>query len=175
MRKINVIIVVLSFFTLSVSAQLSVNGGVLFQKTEGLYWENGIGVDVSSQQLLNDKLHLKFNYLSSRLGSAMFSNALRQDNLLVGADWRFRSNKDLQILAGLNTGIFMADYETNIFNDLPASSMLFQVETGLVYRFKFPVTASLTAGYNLISGDGVGVPGSIFPVFYKLSVYYRIK
>ena len=175
MKRISILFLVISFVTCSAVAQWSVNAAALFQKTEALYWENGIGVDVSSQQLLNDKLHLKFNYLSSRLGSAMFSNALRQDNLLLGADWRFRSDKDLQILAGLNTGIFMADYETDIFNDLPASSMLFQVETGLVYRFKFPVTASLTAGYNLISGDGVGVPGSIFPVFYKLSFYYRIK
>lgn len=148
--------------------------GVLLQKTQYLYWENGIGLDYTADFLLQKRVHLKAGYVSSRLGSAMVANAIKQDNFLFGADWRFRTDKDLQILAGLNTGIFTSDFEDAEFDVLPNSSMLFSVETGIAYTFKFPVTATLSAGYNLINGDGVDVPGNIFPVFYRLSVFYNI-
>jgi len=93
----------------------------------------------------------------------------------VGADWRFRVQKPLQIFAGLNTGFFHADMEIPTFNVLPHNSMLFSAETGLFYKFKFPLAASLSAGYNLITGDGVTGPGTLFPVYYQLSVLYYLK
>ncbi len=148
--------------------------GLVFQKTQYLYVENGIGFDYSSKKLLDQMLHLKFTYLSSRLGSAIGTNAVPQDNFLVGADWRFLHTKDLQIMAGLNAGYFHASYGNDTFDVLPASSMLLSAEAGLVYNFKIPLSATLSAGYNFISGNGVDVPGSIFPVFYKLGVYYTL-
>jgi hypothetical protein len=108
------------------------------------------------------------------LGSALTGNAVKQDNYILGADWRFRHDKDFQIFAGINTGFFHADMEIPQFSILPHNSMLFSLETGICYRFKFPVSASLSAGYNLINGDGLTVPGTLFPVFYQLSVYYRL-
>ena len=68
----------------------------------------------------------------------------------------------------------MADYENPLFDILPTKSMLLSVETGLNYQFKFPMSASLTLGYNLKNGDGVNVPGSLFPVFYRLSILLSI-
>ena len=94
---------------------------------------------------------------------------------MIGADWRFRSDKDFQLFAGLNTGFFHADMELPQFDVLPHNSMLLQLETGLFYKFKFPVATSLSVGYNLINGDGVNVPGTLFPVFYQLSVFYYIN
>src|ERR1035437_1460045 len=73
--------------------------GLRFQKTEQLYWENGVGADYTSDFLFHKQVHLKLSYATSRLGSAMVGNAVKQDNYLVGADWRFRSDKDLQIMA----------------------------------------------------------------------------
>ena len=148
--------------------------GARLQKTEQLYWENGVALDFTSNFLLDKKMHLKMSYASSRLGSAMGSNAVKQDNYLFGADWRFRSNRDLQILAGVNTGFFHADMETPLFDILPHNTMLFSLETGLFYKFKFPMSTSLSVGYNLINGDGVSKPGTLFPVFYQLSVFYYI-
>jgi hypothetical protein len=147
--------------------------GVCFQKAEQLYWENGIAADYASDFLLHKKIHLKFNYVTSRIGSAMVGNAIKQDNFVIGADWRFRSEKPFQIFAGLNTGFFHADMENATFDVLPHNSLLLSIEAGMTYKFKFPVTANLSAGYNLITGDGVTGPGSLFPVFYKLSVLYR--
>jgi len=149
--------------------------GVRFQKTQSLYWENGIGADFTSDFLLHRKIHLKMGYASSRMGSAFDSNAIKQDNYLIGADWRFRSEKDLQIFAGVNTGFFHADMEEAQFNVLPHNSMLLSLETGLFYKFKFPLATSLSVGYNLITGDGVNGPGTLFPVFYQMSLFYYIK
>ena len=52
--------------------------------------------------------------------------------------------------------------------------MLLSGEAGLYYKFKFPLAACLSVGYNLINGDGVSKPGTLFPVFYQLSVLYMI-
>jgi hypothetical protein len=149
--------------------------GLKLQKTEKLYWENGIGTDFCSEALLHKKLHIKLSYVSSRFGSALNSNAIQQDNYLLGVDWRFRSEKDFQIFTGVNTGFFHADMEEPMFEILPHNSLLFSVEAGAYYKFKFPVAISCSAGYNLINGNGVDTPGTLFPVFYQLSTFYFIR
>jgi len=149
--------------------------GLRVQKTEQLYWENGVGADFTSDFLLQKKIHLKLSYVTSRIGSAFLSNAVRQDNVIIGADWRFRSDKDFQLFAGLNTGFFHADMEIPKFDVLPHNSMLLQLEAGLFYKFKFPLATSLSVGYNVINGDGVNIPGTLFPVYYQLSVFYYIN
>jgi len=178
--KKNIIVVLLLIFCITETyAQFTNNYelamGVRFQKTEQLYWENGVGLDYTSDFLMQKKIHLKMSYASSRIGSAFGTNAIKQDNYLIGADWRFRTEKDFQIFAGMNTGFFHYDTEDPIFDVLPNNSMLLSVETGLFYKFKFPMAASLSVGYNLINGDGVSKPGTLFPVFYQLSVFYYIN
>ena len=178
MKKLLVILTaVLAINQLAVAQQEQkhdIRAGLIFQKSQYLYLENGVGFDYSSTDILQKKIHFKAAYISSRLGSAMSSNAIKQDNFVVGADWRFRSDKSLQLLAGINTGLFIADYEDPTFDVLPNTAMLFSIEAGLSYNFDFPITTSLTAGYNIKNGNGVDVPGSLFPVFYRLSVYYRL-
>lgn len=178
MKKNSLLIIVFICIAISSKSQSSTNQGIklglIFQKTQSLYLENGIGADYSSDLLLNKRIHLKASYLSSRFGSALGTNAIKQNNIIVGADWRFRQNKDLQILAGINSGVLLVDYENSIFDVLPKSTMLLSIETGLVYNFKFPLSISLTAGYNLKSGNGIDIPGTLFPVFYKFGVFYKL-
>jgi len=178
MKKILVLLVAVMLLSPVAKAQTAsteLGVGLRFQKTEKLYWENGVGLDYTSDFLLKKHIHLKMSYASSRFGSAMIGNAVRQDNILVGADWRFRPQKPLQIFAGLNTGFFHADMENSTFAVLPHNSLLLSGEAGLFYKFKFPLAASFSAGYNLITGNGVAGPGTLFPVFYQLSVLYYIK
>lgn len=178
MKKILLLFVAVMFLIPVAKAQLTASDelgvGLRFQKTEQLYWENGVGLDYTSDVLLNKHIHLKLSYVTSRLGSAMIGNAVKQDNFLIGADWRFRAQKPFQVFAGLNTGFFHADMENSTFDVLPHNSLLLSGEAGLYYKFKFPLSASLSVGYNLINGDGVSKPGTLFPVFYQLSVFYRI-
>lgn len=151
------------------------NAGLVFQKAQKLYWENGIGADYTSDYLLQKKIHLKAAFVTSRLGSALGSNAIKQEEYIVGADWRFFPARPYQIFAGLNTGYFQAHYDDPKFDVLPSSSMLLQFESGLVYHFNFPISVAASFGYNFISGDGVKGPGTLFPVFYQLKAYYRFK
>ncbi len=176
-KKIVLFVLILlngSFVKAQIFDSYDLGVGLRFQKTEQLYWENGVGADFTSDFLMHKKIHLTMSYATSRLGSAMIGNAIKQDNYRIGANWHFRSEKDFQILAGLNTGFFHADMENAIFDVLPHNSMLLAVETGLFYKFKFPMAANLSVGYNLITGDGVSGPGSLLPVYYQLSVYYYI-
>lgn len=154
---------------------LNLNAGIRIQKTQNLYWENGLSLDFSHKKIVDNKIHIKLSYVSSRLGNALFGNAIKQDNYIVGVDFRFLSQKPFNIYAGINTGFFHADMEEPMFDILPHNSLLLSVEGGLSYRFKFPLLVNLGIGYNVISGDGVNAPGTLFPIFYQTSLFYQIK
>jgi len=147
-------------------------GGFRIQKTQKLYWENGFAFDFASPKIFDNRIHLGISYVTTRLGSAMGSNAIKQDNYLVGAGYHFRADKQFQPFTRLNLGYFHADYEYAIFEVLPNSAFLFSIDAGLSYEFKVPLKISLSAGYNLNSGTGTAGPGTLYPVFYQMSIYY---
>ncbi len=149
-------------------------GGIRIQKAQKLYWENGFAFDFTSPKIWDRRIHLGASYVTSRIGSAMGSNAIKQDNLLISSGYHFRHKKDFQPFARLNMGYFHANYEDAIFNVLPNTSFLLSLDAGLSYEFKAPITLNLSAGYNLNSGTGSAGPGTLFPVFYQMSVYYTI-
>ena len=149
-------------------------GGIRIQKTQKLYWENGFSFDFKSPKILDNRLHLGASYSTSRLGSAMGSNAIKQDNYLVSSGYYFRPKMQLQPFARLNLGYFHADYEVAIFDVLPNTAFLYSLDAGLSYEFKVPLTINLSAGYNLNTGNGSSGPGTLFPVFYQLSIYYTL-
>jgi hypothetical protein len=149
-------------------------GGIRIQKTQKLYWENGFGFDFTSPKIADQSIHFGLSYVTSRLGSAMGTNAIKQDNFLVSSAYHFRHQKDLQPFTRLNLGYFHADYENAIFDVLPNSSVLLSLDAGLSYEFKAPLTINLSAGYNLISGKGSSGPGTLFPFYYQMSIYYTL-
>jgi hypothetical protein len=55
-------------------------GGFRFQKAQKLYWENGFALDFASPKIADRRIHFGASYVTSRLGSAMGSNAIKQDN-----------------------------------------------------------------------------------------------
>lgn len=149
-------------------------GGLRIQKAQKLYWENGFTLDFASPRIANKRIHLGASYVTSRIGTAMGTNAIKQDNFLISAGYHFRPQKQLQPFTRLNIGYFQADYEEAIFDVLPNSAMLFPVEVGLCYEFKMPITVSLSAGYHLNAGTGSSGPGTLYPVFYQMSLYYTL-
>ena len=149
-------------------------GGIRLQKTQKLYWENGFSFDFKSPKILDSRVHLGLSYVTTRLGSAMGSNAIKQDNFLFSPGYFFRHQKQLQPFARLNLGYFHADYEVAIFDVLPNSAFLFSIDAGLSYQFKIPLSIHMGAGYNLNTGNGSSGPGTLFPVFYQMSIYYTI-
>lgn len=150
------------------------NIGIRIQKTQKLYWENGFALDFTSPKITNKNIRFGFSYVTTRLGSAMGTNAIKQDNLLLNVGYFFRNEKKLQPFVRLNTGYFYADYKSEIFDELPNSAMLLSLDSGLSYKFNAPITLHLSAGYNLNSGNGASGPGTLFPVFYQMSIFYNI-
>lgn len=148
--------------------------GIRLQKTHNLYFENGITVDYTSTKLWDKRIHLGCSYVTSRLGTAFHSNALKQDNYLGTFQFNFRREKILSPIVKLNAGYFYVNLENPIFSDLPHTSFLLSTEGGIILNLKLPIKPSLTFGYNFITGDGYSGPGTLFPLFFQLSISYKI-
>jgi hypothetical protein len=183
MNKKNVLVFLFIFSIICFQAQTSdtkndwlgtLKVGLRAQKTQKLYWENGFTVDFTFPKVLNNRLHFGLSYVTTRLGSAIGTNAIRQDNYLLNVGYFFRNQKKLQPFTRLNTGYFYADYESEIFDALPNTALLLSIDAGLSYEFKTPITIDLSAGFNLNSGSGSKGPGTLYPIFYQLSVSYTL-
>lgn len=152
----------------------ALKGGIRIQKAQKLYWENGLTLDFASPKIAGSRIHLGASYATSRLGSAFRSNAIKQDNYLASIAFHFRHKRQFQPFARINGGYFHADYEYAIFDVLPHESYLLSFDAGMSYQCTFPLTVGASAGYNAITGDGASGPGTLYPVFYQLSLYYTI-
>lgn len=165
----------LSFFTFTSRAQNPVlDVGLRFQKSVNLYYENGVTARYSDERLLSRQLYLGFSYVTSRLGSAMGSNAIKQDNFIFSGTYYFQPEKTIQPFISMNIGYFYADYEYAVFDDLPNSSILLSPEAGLSYQTSLPLKIGASLGYNLITGDGIEGPGTIYPVYFQTSITWDV-
>lgn len=148
--------------------------GVRVQKAIGLYTENGISVNYSGKSFAPDRLYVGFSYYTSRLGTALGSNAIKQDNFLVSGAWYFRYQHLIRPLLKANLGYFSSDYPA-IFNSLPQRSLLASAETGICIQTHTPLKITGTFGYNLIYGQGNNhTPGTLYPLFYQLTLSWNI-
>jgi hypothetical protein len=151
------------------------DAGPRFQKAIGLYYENGISVSYSAKKLLNDKLYLGFSYYTSRLGTAINSNAIKQDNYLVSAGWYYRRAHIIRPFIRVSAGYFSADYGSPIFDVLPRKSLLLSPDVGICFQTHLPLKISTSFGYHAIYSNGLNnVPGTIYPFYYQLTASWNI-
>jgi hypothetical protein len=148
--------------------------GLRFQKSVNLYSENGISLNYSSRKLRPDRLFFGFTYVTSRLGSAYKSNAIKQDNYRLSSAWVFRQKHVWRPFVRGNLGYFSADYGDAVFDVLPRHSPIFSTELGLSFKASLPLKLSTSLGYNFITGDGVEGPGTLYPVFYQATLSWDI-
>ena len=151
-----------------------VDVGIRLQQTVNLYNENGISISYSCKKLKPDKLYFGFTYITSRLGTAFHSNAIKQDNFLVSAAWYLRRKHIIRPFGRLNTGYFSADYGSKIFDVLPRKSLLLSTDIGLCFETNLPLKISATLGYNFITGNGLSGPGTLYPLFYQLTISWNL-
>lgn len=148
--------------------------GIRVQKAVNLYYENGLTAQYSSDALANERLYFGLSYVSSRLGTAISSNAIKQDNFLFSTSFLFRPTALLRPLLRTNIGYFISELEEEIFEDLPSNSLLFSSEAGICLDPDSPLKLSASLGYNLITGDGTEGPGTIYPVFIQTSLTWDV-
>jgi len=151
------------------------NVGIRIQKTSGLYWENGLDIEYSNKSLLNDKLFFGFSYVSSRLGTALSSNAIKQDNYILSARYYARKNKKLRPFSKFNLGYFNADYGSELFDVLDNTSVITSLEFGLSYTFIKKLKLSSSFGYNFITGNGMEGPGTLYPIYLQSTISWNLK
>ncbi|MDB5239744.1 MAG: hypothetical protein JWP57_369 [Spirosoma sp.] len=148
--------------------------GIRLQKSINLYAENGITAQYTNQKLFAKRLYFGLSYVTSRLGTALSSNAIKQDNVLFHAAYYFRPNRLIRPLVKANVGYFKADYDDAMFDVLPRTSLLASPELGLCFCPNIPLKINASIGYNLLTGNGVTGPGTLYPVFVQTSVTWNI-
>lgn len=154
-------------------AQRQLDVGVRLQKAIGLYTENGLTAQYTPDGRGSQRLYFGLSYVTSRLGTALGSNAIRQDNFLASVGYYFRPKWLVRPVAKLNVGYFAADYGEALFDDLPRTSPLVSPELGLCYCPKFPLKIGAGIGYNLLTGNGTAGPGTLYPVFVQTSITWN--
>jgi len=169
-----IFVIVLVF---SLSSQKNTNAqsqtisvGIRLQKSINFYLENGFSVYYNSDKILSDKILFGIHYVSSRLGSAINSNAIKQDRFFFNAFYIMRSKKKLNILTGIDLGYFHADYEEPVFDDLQNQSLLLALEAGIRYNIIKRLSVNSTLGYNFITGDGTDGAGTLYPMYFQISL-----
>lgn len=144
------------------------------QKSVSFYTENGVTAQYTNPKLARQRLYFGLSYVTSRLGTALNSNAIRQDNFLVSASYYFRPKWLIRPVVKANVGYFMADYGDALFDDLSQSSLLASPELGLCFCPNFPLKINASVGYNVFSGDGTAGPGTLYPVFVQTSITWNV-
>ena len=152
----------------------SFHAGIRFERAVDFYWYNGVSAEYTSPKLINNRLGIGFNFLSSRLGTAMSSNAIPFYEIDLSGSYYLRNGKSLQPYFRLNTGFAKASYGDDVFRSIPDHAMILSVEAAMTYRFNIPVKISLGGGYNVLTGNGSKGLATIFPAYGQCSVMYRI-
>jgi hypothetical protein len=113
-------------------------------KTQNMYWENGISAQYF-WKFQTKSIFIGFDFVSSRLGSAFSSNAIKQDSYLLSGSWHF--NKiNYHFVTRLNAGYFYSDLEEDMFKEIPNTVFLFT--RNLSYDFK--IAHFTKCGYRLL-------------------------
>lgn len=149
------------------------HGGIRLQKTWELYWQNGAELSCSHDAWVQDRLVLGVSAVSTRIGSAWASDALRQEEYLVHSQWRFRSGKRWEPFVGMALGWFWLHIENPLFQGIPHSSPLWVWEGGTSWEFRHGVGLQFGLGWHMLTGDGTQGPGSLYPLFMQTQLRWR--
>jgi len=138
-----------------------------------MYWENGITAQYAFTNFKPKQFLVGFDYITSRLGTAFNSNAIKQDHYLISGSWLFNKRKPYHFVIRLNMGYFYSDLEEETFNEIPNTSFLFSPEVGFTYEFReLPVKLNAGTGYYILGKKDGYSPGTLQPLYYHLDIYY---
>lgn len=172
MKKILLVLLFLSSWTIH---SQTLNVGLRIQKTQYMYWENGVSAQYSFANFKPKQFYIGFDYVTSRIGTAYKSNALKQDNYILSGSWFFNKEKPFHFITRLNVGYFFADLEEEFFKELPHSSFLFAPELGFTYKIpKMPISVNLGLGYYILTAKDGYSPGTLQPLYYHFDIYYQL-
>ena len=160
-------------FCYAVTQAQALKVGPRIQKTQNMYWENGISAQYSFENFKLNQFFVGFDFVSSRLGSAFSSNAIKQDSYLLSGSWHFNKNKTYHFVTRLNAGYFYSDLEEDLFKEIPNTAFLLSPEIGFSYDFKkLPISLNVGTGYYIIAEKDGYSPGTLQPLYFHFDIYY---
>lgn len=174
MNKYILIILVILFTKITFSqdsTSVKTEIGIRTKKQVGFYWVNGLTAECSTPKIAMGSLHFGINITSSILGTAFRSNAIPTLETELSLIKYFRYRKSLQPITRLNFGFAKAFYG-NDYSSIPSKSIVLSIETGLRYRLKNYLYASLYGGYNVITGNGINGLATIYPIYSGIGLNF---
>ena len=171
-----IVLTIFGIGTVCVQAEIGeFKAGLKFQKTYNLYYENGLELGYTHTKLWDRRVQFQVSYVSSRLGSALSSNALKQDYYLFSTGLHFRPVKLIEPYIQLNLGYFQFDTEIDKFTFLPNTTLLYSFATGVKFNVLPKIGGFyLDLGYNFVQGNGKEGPGTLYPLFFNLGLLFNI-
>lgn len=171
-KQIRLLILIILFANQFNSNAQHLKTGYKLQKSVGMYTESGICAEYCPFDSI--QLYIGACFMSTRLGSAFMSNALKQDNYIGTASYYFLKNSKLKPFVGSTCGITHIDYGNEIFDMLPNNTFTLTVLSGIEYSIIPKLLISGNIGYNVFTGDGIKKIGTIMPIIAQFSLYYFI-
>jgi hypothetical protein len=147
---------------------LSISAGFLCEYN--FYWQPGIRVALSQDNLLGGHPQIMLSYTTSRLSFWNGKNALVIDDILVNAAWHFRPQKLIDPYAGIDGGFIRFNREQDeLFELLNNKAGRLNIRTGVrISVLGGLLKPSIDAGYALLTSS------TVFPLFISFSVVYAI-
>ncbi len=114
MRKINFGTYLLFVYVVVCVHTKAVSKSALFvqlasQKTQELYYENGFLVEFTHPSLWKERIQFEAGYISTRLGSALNSEAFLIDEYLIATSLHFRPQRKFDPYLQIRSGIWHHD------------------------------------------------------------------
>ncbi len=149
--------------------------GIRIQKTWELYWENGITLQWQPAEIFGGRPLISADFVSSRLGSAINSNALKQEIYRLGLGLRFRNNQRFRPGFRLNPGFYHLDYEFEIFKDLDVNAFTLSGEILALIDIYKGSAIQTSIGMHVLNSNGENGKGGVFPLYAALEIMWGSK
>jgi len=147
----------------------------MLQRSMGMYTENGLSLDYRNASMRSSKVEYNLFAITSVLGSALGTNALRQAHFGLSSTYFFRKDKALRSYVRLGVAYFVSEKTAAIFETVPRKDTYIFPETGIRYAWqKTPLSLLMGLGYRVQMNPENQSPGTLNPLFYHLTLSYVV-
>lgn len=130
----------------------------------------GFQVSYASDRIARGRPRFSFRYSTTRLSTALGSNALTEDRFQIGAAWYFRRTRTISPFIGLHVGYTRFDRENEeIFALLDNSAPILSLIAGTELKLLPSLRASASLGYSHLQSS------TVYPLVRGIGLHYRFN
>lgn len=130
----------------------------------------GLQVSYASEAIAGGRPRFSFSYSTTRLSTALGSNALTEDRFQLGAGWYFRRARRISPYLGLNVGYTRFNREDEeLFALLDNSAPILTLLAGAEVTVHPSLRANANVGYSHLQSS------TVYPLVAGLGLHYRLN